>query len=77
MYTRVHVKYPLLCQILMEPEFSAHMLEESATVKFHENPSSGSRVVPCGGSDVQTDMTKLKVALRNSANAPKEEQRGA
>ena len=28
-------------------------------MKFHENPSSGSRVVPCG----QTDMTNLTVAF--------------
>ena len=34
---------------------------------FHENPSSGSRVVPCG----QTNMTKLIVAFHNFANAPK------
>jgi len=29
--------------------------------KFHENPSSESRVVPCGRQDWQTDMTKLTV----------------
>jgi len=36
-------------------------------VQFHENPSSASRVVPCG----LTDMTKLIDAFRNFANAPK------
>ena len=35
--------------------------------KFHENPSSGSRVVPWG----QTDMTKLIEHFRYSTNAPK------
>jgi len=30
-------------------------------VKFHENPSSGSHVVPC--------MTKVIIAFRNFANA--------
>jgi hypothetical protein len=35
-------------------------------MKFHQNPSSGSRFVPRG----QTDM-KLIVAFRNFANAPK------
>jgi hypothetical protein len=35
-------------------------------IKFHENPSSGSRVIPCG----QTNMTKLIVAFRNFANPP-------
>ena len=32
---------------------------------FMKNPSSGSRVVPCG----QTDMTKLIVAFRNFSKA--------
>jgi hypothetical protein len=36
-------------------------------MEFYQNLSSGSRVVPCG----QTDMTKLIVAFRNFANAPK------
>ena len=36
-------------------------------IKFHESLSSGSRVVPCGRSD----MMKLIVAFRNVANAPK------
>jgi hypothetical protein len=33
--------------------------------------SSGSRVFPCGQTDRRTDMTKLIVAFRNFANAPK------
>ena len=35
-------------------------------IKFHENPSSGSRIFPCG----RTDMTKLIVVFRNFANKP-------
>jgi len=35
--------------------------------KFHENPSSRSRLVLYG----RTDMTKLTVAFRNFATAPK------
>jgi hypothetical protein len=38
---------------------------------FNENPSSRSRVVPCGRTDRGTDMTKLIVAFRNFANATK------
>jgi hypothetical protein len=38
--------------------------------KFHWNPSSGSRAVPCGRTDGPTDMSKLTVAFRNFANAP-------
>jgi len=45
--------------------------KNTRNIKFHENPSSGSRVVACGRTDRQTDMTKLIVAYRNFANAPK------
>jgi len=44
-------------------------------MKFHENPSSGSRVVSCGRTDRQTDsykrtdITKLIVAFCKFANA--------
>jgi hypothetical protein len=37
-------------------------------IRFHENPSSGCQVVPCGQTD---GHDKLMVALRNFANAPK------
>jgi hypothetical protein len=39
-------------------------------MKFHENPSSGGRFIPCGQTDGWTDMTKLITAFRNFANAP-------
>jgi len=38
-------------------------------MKFHENSSSGNRVVPCGQTDRWTEMTKQIVAFRNFANA--------
>jgi hypothetical protein len=38
---------------------------------FHENPSSGSRVVPCGLTGRRIDMTKPVVAFHNFANDPK------
>ena len=76
MYTCFRVKYPFFRQILIKPEFSSQILEKSSTTKFHENPSSGSRDVPCGRTDgrtdAQTENTKLIVACRNSANAPKQ-----
>jgi hypothetical protein len=31
------------------------MFENYSNIKFHENPSSGSRVVPCGRKDGRTD----------------------
>ena len=51
----------------MKLEFSQSMFEKSSNIKFHENPSGNSRVVPRG----RTDMTKLKVVFRNFANATK------
>jgi len=45
--------------------------KKCTNIKFHENPSSGSRVVPCGRTDRRKDMTKLIVAFRNFTNAPK------
>jgi len=51
----------------------------SKNIKFHENPSSGSRVVPCGRTDgrrtdVQTDVTKLIFAFCNISKASKKSQ---
>jgi hypothetical protein len=39
--------------------------------QIHENPSTGSQVVPREGrADTQTEMMKLTVAIRNVANVP-------
>jgi hypothetical protein len=59
------------CQILMNLEFSRYIVEKYSNIKFHENPCSGSRVVPRGQTDGQTDMSNLTVAFRNFANALK------
>jgi len=32
----------------MKLEVSKQIFEKSSNIKFHENPSCGSRVVPCG-----------------------------
>jgi hypothetical protein len=55
----------------MKLEFSRQDFEKSSNIKFHENSSIGSRVVPCGWADGRTDMTKLIVDFHNFANAPK------
>jgi len=34
--------------------FSTYFRKKHSKTKFHENPSSGSRVVPCGQTDGQT-----------------------
>ena len=39
------------CPISMELEFSRQVFEKYSNIKFHENPSSGSKVVPCGRTD--------------------------
>jgi hypothetical protein len=56
------------CQILIKLEFSRQIFEKYPNIKFHKNPSSWSRVVPCGRTDKH--MTKLKVTFRNFANPP-------
>jgi len=61
----------------MQFEFSRHIFEKYSNIEFHENPLSGSRVVPCGQTDgrthEQTDMMKLIVAFCNFAKALKNE----
>jgi hypothetical protein len=60
-YTRVFMQGARYsCLTLMKLEFSRQ-------IKFHENPSSGGHVVPCG----QTEMSKIIATLRNFANEPK------
>jgi hypothetical protein len=39
------VTYRHSCQILTKLEFPRHIFEQSSNIKFHENPSSGRRVV--------------------------------
>ena len=54
----------------MKLEFSGQVFffsETCTNIKFHENLSSGSRVV----TDGRTDKTKLIVTFRNFAKAPK------
>ena len=47
MYARLHVKYHLFLS-----DFNAgQIFEKYSNVRFHENPSNGSRVVPCGRTD--------------------------
>ena len=59
----------------MKFEFPRHIFAKFSNTKFHENPSSGSRVVPCGRTDGRKegrkDMAKIIFAFRNFANEPK------
>jgi hypothetical protein len=54
--------------MLKKLECAQQIFEKYANIKFHENPVRSNRVVPCG----RTDMTKLIVAFRNFAKAPKQ-----
>ena len=57
------------CQILMKLEFSCQIFVQYSNIKFHENPFDGRGYDPCGKTNRQTDMTKIKVAFRNFAHA--------
>jgi hypothetical protein len=56
------------CQIVVKLGIYRRIFEKYLNIKFYENPSIGSRVVY---KDGQTDVTKLIVAFRNFAMAPK------
>jgi len=55
----------------MKLEFSRQIFEKCSKIKINHNPSSGGGVVPCVQTDGRMDITKLKVAFRSFANAPK------
>jgi hypothetical protein len=42
------------CEILMKLEFSINIFEKYSNTKFHENLSTGNRVVPCEQTNGQT-----------------------
>jgi len=56
----------------MKLDFFREIFEKLLYIKFHENLSIGSRVVPCGRADGdgRTSISKLLVAFRNFANSP-------
>jgi hypothetical protein len=69
-WKRLHAKYPLSLSHFNEIwRFSIDFPKKPPNIKFHKNPSSGSRVVPCERTDRQTDrrtdITKLIVAFHN------------
>jgi hypothetical protein len=54
----------------MKLEFSRQIFK-NLNIKFHQNPSNGSRVVLCGGTDGHDEVNSL---FRNFANASKNQQ---
>jgi hypothetical protein len=59
----------------MKLEFSQWIFKKYSNIKFHENPSSGSRVLQRGQKDGHTDMTNLRVSFRIFVNVPKKGER--
>jgi len=55
----------------MKREFSGQIFVKHINTKFHENPCSEARVVPCGRMDGRTDRHAETVFTRSFANAPK------
>ena len=59
----------------MKLEFPRQILKTFSNIKFHVNPSIGSRVVLCGRKDGRLDrrpdMTQLIVVLRDFSKEPK------
>jgi hypothetical protein len=70
MYSSQYVKYALFLSYFNDTWILLKFFEESSSSKFHENPSSGSRVVPREQTDGRTEMAKVIVAFRNFAKAP-------
>jgi hypothetical protein len=73
MYTGLHVKYPFFLSDFNETGVFSTNFQKYSNIEFHENPSSGSRVVPCGRTEGYADVTKLLFAFRSFMKAPKNE----
>jgi len=54
MYSGLQVSIRYSCQVLMTLAISRQIFEKRYNIKFNENQSSGSRVVPCGRVDKET-----------------------
>jgi hypothetical protein len=68
MYFGLHARYRSFLADFNETwNFLDRNFEKFSNIKFHENPPTGTAVVPCE----RIDITKLIVAVRNFANAPK------
>jgi hypothetical protein len=71
MYEGTHVTYLLFLSILMKREIFSTDFRKVLNIIFNENPSTGSRTVPCGRAEGRTDRMKLIVVFRTCGNAPK------
>jgi len=69
---RSFCKMPRFFSDINQSGFSQQISVNVRIIRLRENMSSGSRVSQSGQTDRRTEMTKLIVAFRNSANSPKE-----
>jgi hypothetical protein len=53
------------CQILTQFEISRQVVEKYSNIRFHENPSSGSRVVPCGRTGRHRSLNAIMAQSKN------------
>ena len=61
-----HILGPITFFFETKLEFSRQIFEKYSNITFHENPSSGSRVVPCGQTDIHDEAnSRFFVILRN------------
>ena len=71
MYISLHVKNPFFLSDFNGIWVFSKDFRKLLKIKFHENPSRGSRVVTWGRTDGPTDMKKLIAAFRKYVKAPK------
>jgi len=53
---------------LIKLVFSRHILKKYSNIKFHENPTSGSREVPCGQMEGGSRKTDRRTERQDGAN---------
>jgi len=56
------------CRIWIKLEISQQIFENFSNIKFHENPCSGSRVVPCGWTDGHDEAESRFFAILREAS---------
>jgi hypothetical protein len=54
----------------MKTEFFGQVFEKNSNIKFYQNPSSGSRVVPCGRTDRNDEANRSFSQFREWAKKP-------
>jgi len=49
--------------MIIKLEFFLQIFKKHSNIKFLKNPSGGGRVVPCGRTDGQTNITNVLIRL--------------